>query len=58
MHSSRPKLPTACWNTSSGTGLSSGRRISVSKSWVVAPRYGTRLRLIGSGFVSAPLRPR
>ena len=32
MHSWRPKLLTACWNTSSGTGLPSGRRISVSKS--------------------------
>ena len=29
MHSWRPKLPTACWKTSSGTGLPSGRRISV-----------------------------
>ena len=48
MHSSRPKLPTACWNASSGAGLPSGRRTSASMSIVAAPRYGGRPRLNGS----------
>ena len=54
MQSSRPELPTACWRTSSGTGLPSWRRISVSMSGVPEPAYGGRFRLIASGLPNAP----
>ena len=54
MQSSRPKLPTPCWRTSSGAALPSGRRISASMSADAAPRYGGRFRLNGTGLPSAP----
>ena len=54
MHSWRPKLPTACWSTSSGAGLPSGRRINASMSSVAEPRYCWTPRLNRLGVSQRP----